>query len=133
MKPKNILTFIFGDWLLLLLILFMFLVACLPVPTGTASPPTITPSPTLLDAPTATATAQPSAGCRVVTGIENGTVNLRVCAGVTCAVLDIVTEGERLTVLTAGAWLNVMTEDGVTGYVNAKYCKVEKAATGSRP
>lgn len=61
--------------------------------------------------------------CHVQTGIEGGTVNLRTCAGVSCAVLDIVTEGEPLTILTAGAWAHVMTEDGVMGYINSKYCK----------
>lgn len=71
---------------------------------------------------TATATNTPEA-CNVQTGIEGGTVNLRTCAGVSCAVLDIVTEGERLTILTAGAWMNVTTESGVTGWLNSKYCK----------
>jgi uncharacterized protein YgiM (DUF1202 family) len=61
--------------------------------------------------------------CNVQTGIEGGAVNLRTCGGVSCAVLDIVTEGERLTILTAGAWMNVTTKDGVTGWLNSKYCK----------
>lgn len=69
-----------------------------------------------------TATDAPEA-CNVQTGIEGGTVNLRTCAGVSCAVLDIVTEGERLTVNIAGNWANVTTADGVTGYINSKYCK----------
>jgi hypothetical protein len=34
-----------------------------------------------------------------------------------------VTEGERLQILTAGNWINVTTEDGVTGWLNSKYCK----------
>lgn len=71
---------------------------------------------------TATATNAPEA-CNVQTGIEGGTVNLRTCAGVSCAVLDIVTEGEPLTILTPGAWMNVTTADGVTGWLNSKYCK----------
>jgi uncharacterized protein YgiM (DUF1202 family) len=50
-------------------------------------------------------------------------VNLRSCAGTSCAVLDIVTEGERLTILTAGNWTHVTTEDGVSGWLNSKYCK----------
>jgi uncharacterized protein YgiM (DUF1202 family) len=79
-------------------------------PTNTARPPT------------QTATNTPTV-CNVQTGIEGGTVNLRTCGGVACGVLDILTEGERLTILTAGAWINVTTEDGVTGWLNAKYCK----------
>lgn len=73
-----------------------------------------------------TATAQPSRTptvCNVQTGIDGGTVNLRTCAGVSCAVLDIVTEGDRLTVNIAGNWANVTTADGVTGWLNSKYCK----------
>jgi uncharacterized protein YgiM (DUF1202 family) len=80
------------------------------------------------DAPTAT--AQPSRTptqtptvCNVQTGIGGGTVNLRTCAGVSCSILDIVTEGERLTILTAGNWTHVTTKDGVTGWLNSKYCK----------
>jgi hypothetical protein len=34
-----------------------------------------------------------------------------------------VTEGESLTILTAGLWAKVMTEAGVTGWLNSKYCK----------
>lgn len=80
------------------------------------------PTPTAQPSRTPTQTQAPTV-CRVQTGIEGGTVNLRTCAGVSCAVLDIVTEGEPLTVLTAGAWTHVTTEDGVTGYINSKYCK----------
>ena len=74
--------------------------------------------------PTAT-TAKPGR-CEVYTGIDGGTVNLRRCAGTACAVLDIVTEGESVTILTAGNWANVTTEDGVTGWLNNSYCKKEK-------
>ena len=87
--------------------------------------------------PTATATlpkvggAQPSQTaivtpwtCTVFTGIEGGAVNLRACPGAACgAVLDILTEGETLTVITAGEYVNVTTESGVTGWLNSRYCK----------
>jgi len=76
--------------------------------------------PTQTARPTATNTPEV---CNVQTGIDGGTVNLRTCAGTSCAVLDIVTEGERLTVLTAGNWTQVTTEDGVSGWLNSKYCK----------
>ena len=64
--------------------------------------------------------------CRVNTGVDAGTVNLRACGSVACGVLDIVTEGERLTIVTAGAWTQVTRADGVTGWVNSNYCKKEK-------
>jgi uncharacterized protein YgiM (DUF1202 family) len=80
------------------------------VPTATARPPT------------QTATNTPTV-CNVQTGIEGGAVNLRTCGGLSCAVLDVVTEGERLTILTAGNWTRATTESGVTGWLNSKYCK----------
>jgi uncharacterized protein YgiM (DUF1202 family) len=79
--------------------------------------------PTATAQPSRTATNTAAVNCEVKTGIDGGTVNLRACGGVSCAVLDIVTEGERLTILTAGNWINVTTEDGVTGYINSNYCK----------
>jgi len=107
----------------IVLLCLLALTACLEVPAGTATTRTVTVTATAA-APTATVT--PTVGgavCVVRTGYDSGTVNLRTCAGVTCAVLDIVTEGERLTVLAAGNWTHVTTKDGVTGYINSNYCK----------
>lgn len=70
----------------------------------------------------ATNTAKPDT-CKVITGIDGGTVNLRSCAGTSCAVADILTEGESLDIVTAGLWVNVTNADGVTGWLNSKYCK----------
>lgn len=77
---------------------------------------------------TPTQTAQPSqtaasAVCEVYTGIERGTVNLRSCGSTSCAVVDIVTEGESLTIVSAGAWANVATVGNVRGWLNSTYCK----------
>lgn len=70
----------------------------------------------------ATSTARP-ATCEIKTGVDGGTVNLRTCAGTACGVLDILTEGESLTILTAGSWTQVTNADGVTGWLYSKYCK----------
>lgn len=72
-----------------------------------------------------TNTAMPGT-CKVITGFDGGTVNLRSCAGTSCAVTDILTEGESLTILTAGLWVNATNADGVTGWLNSKYCEVMK-------
>jgi hypothetical protein len=64
--------------------------------------------------------------CKVNTGIDGGTVNLRECGSTVCAVADIVTEGESLKILKADLWANVTTPDGVTGWLNSKYCKEDK-------
>jgi len=81
--------------------------------------PTVQPSPKPTMTPTEAAQV-----CTVTTGITSGTVNLRACPGSMCgAVLDILTEGESLTIVTAGLYVNVKTEDGLTGWLNSKYCK----------
>ncbi len=80
-------------------------------------------------APTASAMPSPTANpetCKVITGIDKGTVNLRACAGAACgAVLDILTEGASLDIITAGEWMNVTTARGVAGWINSKYCEVK--------
>lgn len=78
--------------------------------------------------PTQTQTARPTATntpevCNVQTGIDGGNVNLRTCGGTSCGVVQVLTEGERLTIRKAGNWTQVTTADGVTGWLNSKYCK----------
>ena len=73
-------------------------------------------------------TAQPSQTakpdtCEVYTGVDAGTVNLRACGSIACRVLDTLTEGESLTIVKAGNWTQVTRADGVTGWLNSKYCK----------
>jgi hypothetical protein len=75
-------------------------------------------------APERTATARPA--CLVVTGLEGGAVNIRSCAGVTCPVIDLAREGERLTIITLGEWVQVETKTGAPGWVNSAYCEVGK-------
>lgn len=67
-------------------------------------------------------TAKPEA-CKVYTGVDAGTVNLRACGSIACEVLDTLTEGESLTIVKAGLWTQVTRADGVTGWLNSKYCK----------
>jgi len=89
--------------------------------TATAKGEGANPTQTAQASQTATEAAQT---CTLTTGIHNGTVNLRACPGAACgAVLDILTEGASLTILTAGEYVNVTTESGVTGWLNKKYCK----------
>lgn len=76
--------------------------------------------------PTQTAQASQTATartCKVITGVDGGTVNLRKCEGMSCAVVDIVTEGESLSIVTSGLWVKVTNKNDVTGFINSKYCK----------
>jgi uncharacterized protein YgiM (DUF1202 family) len=82
----------------------------------------VSPTQTAQPSQTATEAAQ---FCTLITGISSGRVNLRSCAGTSCGVLDLLTEGETLTILTAGLWTQVTNADGVTGYINSKYCEVK--------
>ena len=75
------------------------------------------PKPTAQASQTATEAAQT---CTVTTGIDNGTVNLRACPGAACgAVLDILTEGASLAIVSTGEYVNVTTESGVTGWLTS--------------
>lgn len=96
------------------LLLLALLAGCIPATPGewlTPSPTTPSQAPTsvtahpspagleelqaALEQPTATATAQPA--CRVWTGIPTGTVNVRLGPGMDYPVIDVVHEGEILT------------------------------------
>ena len=64
--------------------------------------------------------------CTVTTGTAQGRLNLRACPGTDCGVIFVLDEGDRLTVLAAGDWLNVQTETGAAGYINSNYCRGAK-------
>jgi len=69
-----------------------------------------------------TASAEHADNCIVRTGIIGGTVNLRECKGAACGeVVDILQEGETVTIITAGEYYNVTTDSGAAGWLNSKY------------
>ena len=86
-----------------------------------------TPAP--ISTSTSTAQASPTltpVTCIVNTGLAGGTVNLRECQGAACGrVLDILTEGTSLTIVSTGEYFNVTTKSGVTGWLSKKYCEVK--------
>lgn len=96
----------------------------------------------LYPSPTATTTASPSAtatinpvqkveqgtptprpACTVSTNVPLGYLNLRSGPGTDYAVIGLLHEGETLTVIRRGAWLEVETTDHLAGWVNGRYCK----------
>ena len=62
--------------------------------------------------------------CTVDTGTAAGRLNVRSCGGTNCGVIGILDEGQTVTILAAGNWLNVQTEAGAAGFVNSKYCSI---------
>jgi len=91
-----------------------------PAPQGGVP---LEPTNTNQPSPTPLATAQPT--CEVTTGYPGGTVNLRACAGMACPVVTVLTEGDALTVITPGLWLEVTTGAVLTGFIHAKYCPLK--------
>ena len=62
--------------------------------------------------------------CTVDTGTPGGALNLRSCPGMSCGVLAVLDEGDDLTILAAGDWIEVQPDKGAAGFVNSSYCKI---------
>ena len=81
------------------------------------------------NAPTLKPTQTPTTGpqrCAVTTGTAQGRLNMRACGATNCDVIEVLEEGEMLTILAAGDWLQVQTEAGAAGYINSSYCRGAK-------
>lgn len=62
--------------------------------------------------------------CTVFTGIDAGGLNLRSCDSVNCPVIDVLREGQTVTVFQDGQdWLLVQTDSAAIGWVNKDFCK----------
>jgi uncharacterized protein YgiM (DUF1202 family) len=83
-----------------------------------ATPPG-TPTAARIDQPTPTPTPRPES-CTVTAHA----LNLRAGAATSYSVLAVLDEGDRLTVLTAGDWIEVQPDKGAAGFVNSSYCKI---------
>lgn len=111
------------DMHLIRAVILIVLTSCSPY---AAMPATATPSTTATGtAPAATVTASttPRPSCVIETGYDAGRVNLRRAATRNSAALDVLHEGERVTVLHAGQWMNVQTREGLAGFIYSRYCK----------
>ena len=69
--------------------------------------------------PTQTPTPSPQR-CIVTAGY----LNFRACGATSCDVIEVLEEGDRLTVINAGSWYHVKTDDGAPGYVKSTYCEI---------
>jgi len=87
-----------------------------PLPTLTRTPSplppqVISPTPTLLT-------------CRVTTGLRNGMLHVRRGPGIDYPVVDWLSEGEQVVILTPdGGWMFIVQEPDLEGWVNSSYCK----------
>lgn len=79
-----------------------------------------TPTAARIDQPTQTPTPRPES-CTVTAHA----LNLRAGAATSYSVLAVLDEGDRLTVLARGHWLQVETITGAAGFVHSNYCKSE--------
>ena len=113
-------------WIFLCL-LPIILISCSPYVDLPAVTPTITARPTVtgsqLRTPTAIQPPTPFPTCTVRTGMPAGTVNLRAGAGVSHAVVRVLSEGEILRVIERAPWLKVMDARGDQGFINSKFCR----------
>ncbi len=80
----------------------------------------------------ATVIPTPTPHCRVNTGVPAGLLNMRAAAGVSHAVIRVLAEGETLTVISAGAWLEVIDAQGNHGYIKSNYCRLENKTSWKR-
>ena len=79
----------------------------------------ITPSPT----PTRPAIRTAALACEVSTGTPGGFLNLRAGPGMAYRVLQVLEEGQRVTLLQAGTWYQVQA-GGAVGWIHSHFCEV---------
>lgn len=113
-------------WILFVTAL-LILTSCNPY-EGLTTPtqePTVTATATQSKIPSGTADPSPTPqACTVSTGVPAGNLNIRTGAGTSYAVIRVLAEGETLTVIKRGAWLQVIDAQGNQGYINSTYCKI---------
>jgi uncharacterized protein YgiM (DUF1202 family) len=114
-------------WVFCGLALLVLLTGCMEMPS---QPVTVTPVPSMTRTaqPSPSLTASPLPSCKVSTGIDTGRLNIRTGAGVSYAVLQVLHEGDVLTIEggQAGNWIKVVTRDSLTGWINSNYCRKGK-------
>ncbi len=94
-----------------------------PEPSQTATPAASVSAETPLHPTADQPGPTPRPSCTVTTGVPSGYLNIRAGAGVEYPVIGQLHEGDVLTILTPGAWLEVETSQHQTGWINSKFCK----------
>jgi len=86
-----------------------------------AAPASSPPAP-IAQALTVGSSPTPPAKARTWCTVSAQVLHLRSCGSSDCAVIDWLTQGERLEVLAPGDWLKVRTQGGSLGWINSNYC-----------
>jgi TolA-binding protein len=67
----------------------------------------------------------PPSLCTIRTGNLDGKLFMRAGPGIKFGVTAIILEGQSLSILKLGDWYEVLTSDGLSGWVNSYYCPIE--------
>lgn len=110
-------------WILAGVLIGIILTSCSPYAPAPATPSPSTTASEPAPGATVTASRTPRPSCVIETGYPAGRVNLRRDATRNSAALDVLREGERLTILRAGQWMKVSTREGIAGFIYSRYCK----------
>jgi len=113
------------------LLLALMLVSCSavdgwnPYTAALTAEPRAAPSPPAPIAQALTVGSSPTAPAKARTWctVSAQVLHLRSCGSSDCAVIDWLTQGERLEVLAPGDWHLVRTESGSLGWINSIYCR----------
>ena len=113
-----------------LVVLACTLLACTTQSQAAARPAELTPTQRaaviITPNPTSTRPAMPTAAalaCEVSTGTPGGFLNLRAGPGMAYQVLQVLEEGQRVTLLQAGTWYQVQA-GGAVGWIHSHFCEV---------
>jgi DNA-binding beta-propeller fold protein YncE len=100
----------------------------LPVEAGETLPPSPIPSAIVSPLPSPEVSPSPSPAlmetCKVMTGYQDGYLNLRVCAGTGCTIVGWIPEGSLVSLLPlepSGDWIAVQWGD-LLGWIFSNYC-----------
>jgi len=116
--------FDFALWLIAAVILLGIMAGCNPYEVQSTTTATAEPNQTAAASVTPPKIATPTPEtCTVRTNVPDGKLNLRTGPGTNYSVIRVLAEGEVVTVIERGAWLEVSTRNR-TGFIHSHYCEI---------
>ena len=126
MRPSRTIPFVVLAFALLACTIQSQAAARPALATPTPSPAPMVDSTGSVSTPNPTRPAMPTAAalrCVVSTGTPGGFLNLRAGPGMAYGVLQVLQEGQRVTLLQAGTWYQVQA-GGAVGWIHSHFCEV---------